>query len=1335
MDNNTFNSNYDIYHSANYRPIVSVTSRDRDVPASFSLGEVQPVAEDAGTMRVEVVGVTTGEGAPTTDFALRLHAYERESLGFRPATAGSDFVGVDEQIDFPRDGFTEFINDRGQTKYRQTVTFDVEILNDGIAEDTETFGLELSPSEEFRFLGAFIPNFGFLRNVTITDDDTAGVTISETSLEIDEGASDTYEVALDTEPAGNVTVTIEDATGTDLTPDPASLTFTKQNWIAPQTVTVTAGQDHDAVDDEAILTHTVRSPDDGIYHRLGVGDVTVSVTDNDRPPVTVSFESATYSPTEGDSFAVTVILSGDPERTVVVPLTRTEQGGASVDDYSGVPANVTFNAGETEKSFTFTAIPDEVNDDGKSVELGFGTPPADGVSAGNISEAIVSIEDDDVPSSVTVNFGASTYSVLERGAVQVVLTLDVDPERTVVIPLSRTDQGGASDADYRGVPTSVTFNAGETEKVLTFTATHNRVDDDGKSVKLGFDSPPAEGVIAGSISEAIVSIRDDDRVGITVTPRVSSGSSLHDIILDEGGSAKFYSVVLDSQPTEEVTVRLYPNVTTASGRPIWEQFIRFTTRNWRTPRVLGQYARLDDNTVGGFSDVLFSAKGGDYEGIRGDTLKTNIIDLDVRASFGLVEMQPVDEDAGTVRVTVEGVTIDEGKPRTHFTVRLSTRDITATGGSDFESSFFKTLFIPNEGFEEFVNDEGETRYRQTATFDVVILDDGIKEDTEAFNVYLYGGSGRYAGALVHDCCIELTINDNDPLAVMVDPGTLEIDEGASDTYDVVLDTQPAGDVTVTIDGITGADLTLDKTTLTFTAQDWNVPQTVTVTAEQDDDQADEPPVILTHTLSSLDVDLDDLSAAEVSVTVTDDDTPVEMPMAYSLVEVGSVGEDAGTVQVEVVAVTTEDGVPSIDYAVRVESENGTARSGGDYEAVDETLVFPVGGFAAFVDDAGETRYRQTVTFDVVILDNIYDENTETFLLKLSESTGYQESVFAVAQIEVTINDDDTAGVTVTPTVLEVEEGVAATYTVVLDTRPSRNVRVTINDPANTDVTAEPAWVIFTPDNWEEPRTVTVWAAQDSDATDEAATAITHTITSSFNQYDGLSADNVTVTVTDDDRPAVTVSFEQAAYSVAESDDSSTVNVQENEVTVTVTLSADPERTVDIPLIPANQGETSDADYSGVPPSVTFNAGDMEKSFTFTATDDAEDDDEDSVKLTFGTLPGGVSAGSISEAIVSITDDDVPAVTVSFDSPSYEVAEGSTMTVEVTLSENPEREVIIPIKRTNQYGASDSDYSGVPTSVTFGPTGHGEDLHVHGNGGQPEGRWREGQAGVWPYIAP
>ena len=36
---------------------------------------------------------------------------------------------------------------------------------------------------------------------------------------------------------------------------------------------------------------------------------------------------------------------------------------------------------------------------------------------------------------------------------EVVLTLDDDPERTVTIPFSKTNEDGASDSDYNGVPT------------------------------------------------------------------------------------------------------------------------------------------------------------------------------------------------------------------------------------------------------------------------------------------------------------------------------------------------------------------------------------------------------------------------------------------------------------------------------------------------------------------------------------------------------------------------------------------------------------------------------------------------------------------------------------------------------------------------------------------------------------------------------------------------------------------------------------------------------------------------------------------------------------------
>ena len=204
-------------------------------------------------------------------------------------------------------------------------------------------------------------------------------------------------------------------------------------------------------------------------------------------------------------------------------------------------------------------------------------------------------------------------------------------------------------------------------------------------------------------------------------------------------------------------------------------------------------------------------------------------------------------------------------------------------------------------------------------------------------------------------------------------------------------------------------------------------------------------------------------------------------------------------------------------------------------------------------------------------------------------------------------------------------------------------------------------------------------------TNEAATTITHTVSSTFEQYDGLDVDSVTVTVTDDD-PAVTVSFEHSTYNVAESDYASTADTQENEVTVTVTLSAEPGRTVDITLIPANQGDTSDADYSLSATSVTFGPTDTSKTFTFTAVDDAEDDDGESVKLTFVNLPGGVSAGLVPETTVSITDDDAPSsLTVNFGTSTYSVSEGSDVEVVLTLDDDPERTVTIPLSWSNEDG--------------------------------------------------
>ena len=131
----------------------------------------------------------------------------------------------------------------------------------------------------------------------------------------------------------------------------------------------------------------------------------------------------------------------------------------------------------------------------------------------------------------------------------------------------------------------------------------------------------------------------------------------------------------------------------------------------------------------------------------------------------------------------------------------------------------------------------------------------------------------------------------------------------------------------------------------------------------------------------------------------------------------------------------------------------------------------------------------------------------------------------------------------------------------------------------------------------------------------------------------------TVSITDEDNPDVRVSFDRGSYTVSEG----------SPVTIRISLSADPERSVTIPLVKTGLGGATSTDFSGVPDSVTFGSGAVQHSFAFVAVQDTEDDDGESVELRFGPLPAMVSGGTTTAATVSITDDDDPDVTVSFGS--------------------------------------------------------------------------------------
>ena len=153
--------------------------------------------------------------------------------------------------------------------------------------------------------------------VSITDDDTAGVNISESSLEIEEGASAGYTVVLTSEPVGDVTVTMEDAAGTDLSLGNAILTFTALDWSIPQTVTVMADHDDDAVADPvATITHTPSSAADANYEGLSAGDVEVIVVEDDRVGITVIPPRVYYD--EGTSYRFSFHLNSQPIANVTL---------------------------------------------------------------------------------------------------------------------------------------------------------------------------------------------------------------------------------------------------------------------------------------------------------------------------------------------------------------------------------------------------------------------------------------------------------------------------------------------------------------------------------------------------------------------------------------------------------------------------------------------------------------------------------------------------------------------------------------------------------------------------------------------------------------------------------------------------------------------------------------------------------------------------------------------------------------------------------------------------------------------------------------------------------
>jgi hypothetical protein len=324
-------------------------------------------------------------------------------------------------------------------------------------------------------------------------------------------------------------------------------------------------------------------------------------------------------------------------------------------------------------------------------------------------------------------------------------------------------------------------------------------------------------------------------------------------------------------------------------------------------------------------------------------------------------------------------------------------------------------------------------------------------------------------------------------AVSADEG-----EPAGATFTVALSEAPGRTVMVSVTSSDETVAVVDQATLVFTDDDYDVGQSVRVTAVDDADVADD---LATVTLSG-----DGLPEATVAVTVVDDDTVtiVAEPTAL-LVDEG--GTAAFTVRL--------GAQPGVDVTVDIASSDPGAAS------VDPvTLTFTPGNYAepqtvtvTGVDDADVANEVATVTLSAPGLTDV--------------------------TIGVGVADDDTLRIVASSDSVSVDERGTAQLTVRLSNDPQATVVVSVASSDASTAQVAPDTLRFDSATYDTPQTVTVTGVTDDDLADEAAT-----ITLSATDAAGAPVTtSVTASVTDTTQPPYAVDmFVRGSFNAFDVDD-------------------------------------------------------------------------------------------------------------------------------------------------------------------------------------------------------
>ena len=973
-------------------------------------GAVSYVSEkvkDPVTFTLTLMGQSAGD--VTVDYATGeagLLGLLTSRQGPAGATEDEDYAGASGTVTFTS----------GQT----TKTVAVQVTDDDVSEETEFFGFKISRPQGADLRGQ---RSEVVVDVGLLDDDARGATIDPTSIGLDEPASGetavvgSYTVNLKSRPTDTVTVTIGGGdpavslSGDTLTNN--RLIFTTTNWNTAQTITVTPVKDDNAVGETVTLTHTLSGGD---YAGIAADSVTINLTDSDTRNVVLSRRSLTLTEGDAPGTTYTVALATQPSGSVSVSITGHSGTDLSLDETTLTFTTETWNTAQT---VTVTAAED---DDGTTDAVATLTHTASGGDYANVTRDLpVTVTEND---TVGVTIEPTALSVVAGRSNEYTVKLATEPTGEVTVTIS----GHAStDVSLSGPTldnTTLTFTVGNWSMAQTVTVSAAENAATGK-VTLTHAVAGADyaSVTAEPMVVSVVGV-----AGQHPTIQVGVSSSTQNLTVPEGGSNS-YTLVLSSRPTGDVAV----GVTLPAGTDLSLSgtTLTFTTNDWDTAQTVTVTAEEDDDGVtDAVATLMHTISGGGYG-------STTIPD---------VEVSITENDTANIVLSEPGLTLTEGDAvGSSYTVKLATKpsgtvSVSITGHADTDLSLDKTTLT-------FIVNDWDTP--QTVTVEAGQDDDTVND---AATLTHTASGGDYVNVTKD---LPVTVTENDTAGLVISKDNLTVGEGdaAGMTYTVALATQPSDSVSVSITGHSGTDLTLSSNMLTFTVDEWDDAQTVTVTAEEDDDGVTDAVATLTHTASGGDYAN---VTRDLPVTVTENDTvgvTIE-PAALSVV--------AGRSNEYTVKLATQ---PTSSVTVTISGHASTDVSLSGPTLSSDTLTFTTDNWSM----------AQTVTVSAA-------ENTATGKVTLTHAVAGADyasvtaepvvvSVVAVAGQHPTIQ----VGVSSSTQTLTVPEGGFNSYTLVMSSRPTGDVAIGVTLPAGTDLSLSGTTLTFTTNDWDTAQTVTVTA--------------------------------------------------------------------------------------------------------------------------------------------------------------------------------------------------------------------------------------------------------------------